>query len=350
MRWFLFLLALAAGGLHAQSSVAPADPKLALFEPALGTWHGKGLLHVVPGATGTPWEATFTMCRILDGHFVQEDVQVRFPGSRKQPLTARTVYAAHKHAPGFLWFHMDNTGLVAGGRAFWTEGQRLVRSVTWTRGGRLVTDLRELTFAGKEARVRVQRLGPQGAFFDHVVGSLVRGGETCEAASADVNHLGPPPGPEMKALDHLLGAWSFEGFYTPLVGLRPCEVSGRAYTSAILGGHALWTVRENITLSGLDHPHEAQVYTAWDPAWSCYQRLILRNDGTATLQRGYELTNGKLIFTATGVSEGLPYASRTILEGRGDEIRLSTDVSAADAENVVVLDLRLKRLQEELER
>ena len=79
-------------GLRAQEDMAmPSPPKeLQKFERLIGTWTGKGMAVMAPGAPEMPWTSKSMIRKVLNGFFLQEDTVIE--AGPNMTLVFRTFY------------------------------------------------------------------------------------------------------------------------------------------------------------------------------------------------------------------------------------------------------------------
>lgn len=312
-------LLLATAVCSAQSLGPPEE--LGKFDVMLGNWEGSGTARMSPEAPQARWTSRSTIKKILDGHFIQEDVRIEMGPDASVPLVFRTIYGFDSDTKRFKYFSMGNVGFDGAGVAYWTDGGKLVMSSTRMYEGMPVTTHWVVTFAKDEHSFKGEQSQAGGAFFTPIQGTNRRGGEGFSADDSQDLALLPPPG-ELQKLDVFTGKWKFRGTMRSLPGAPPVSISGNDEFRFILGGQALFGVARGDPIEGLPRPYRENIYMVWDTERQCYRSFSVVNFGQLHGQRAHFQGDRKMIFLGTARYQGQPTVARMLLEWSADGKRM----------------------------
>lgn len=312
----------------------PSPPEaLSAFDAILGNWEGSGKTWAGPGRELGPWTAVSTASRILDGHFVQEDVRVDIGEMAPAPIIFRSIYAWNPHTKRYVCFSMSNLGFGGFGKAYWTADRKLVSTTTRLQQGIPVTEQSVTEYAKDAFTFRLYGSGGGGAFFLQVEGTFRRG-KTAFSASQGTEKLAlVPVAEQMRKLEDHWGTWTMKGKLTPMPGAPALAIAGSEEVRPILGGHAHMGIMKGDPVPGAPKAFRGFFYLAWDPEDNCYRSLSIDNFGFFLVERGYLLGERKMISTSAPVLYGVPHAIRGMGQWSedGSEAKFASDRLAGDA-------------------
>ena len=308
-------LLLASAVCSAQSFEPPKE--LGKFAVMLGNWEGTGTAMMSPEGPEGQWTSRSTVKKIMDGHFIQEDVRIDLGPQVPVPLVFRSIYAFDSGTKRVKYFSMGNMGFDGAGTAYWTDDGKFVMSSSKMQEGAPVTNHWVVTFSKDKHTFKGQQSYAGGAFYTHVQGTNKKGGKGFSADDSGGLAL-IPRSAETQKLKVFMGQWKFKGKMSPLPGAPSMSISGNDEIKFILGGQALFGVAKGDPIEGFPKSYRGNWYMVWDAERKCYRSFSVENFGQFHGQRAYFHGDRKLIFVGTAMYEGQPTVGRMMMGWSAD--------------------------------
>ena len=340
-----FSLALLAASI-AMAQVPGPPAAISKFDVLLGNWEGSGVWRPTAERPEAEWTAVSTVSKIMNDHFVQEDLRIEFgaPG----PLIYRTIYAWDRYTERFVYAAVSNMGAVDYGEVYWTQEGKLVAASVGAEEGVPVMEQAVYEFSKDRYKFQGRRSGGGEPFFVQIEGSFQRGGAPFSASEGTEPLSMAPPAAEMAKVEKHVGSWSFTGKVSPMPGFPLVPISGREKIRRILGGHINMATVEGDAAPGAPMAYRGVFYIAWHPENRCFLSVTVDNYGHFGLARGYPLGRHKMVYTSAPVLFGMPQTTRTTEEWNGaDEVRFVTDRCVGDAPPGRSFELLRKRVEKQ---
>ncbi|MCA8959246.1 MAG: DUF1579 family protein [Planctomycetes bacterium] len=329
--WILtFSLSIVVGSVHAQSG---PHPQMRQLEPLIGNWSLEGTAKFTPDASAMSWTGVATISRILDGHFVQEDLRLDI--GMPTPLVYRTIYAWDPERRCFRTYGFGNNGEVRYCDVHWHDGKLLGSSQSLEDGvpsfDRWVT-----VPSGDTQTFFVERCIAGGEPFRMLEGRATRAEEGFSLETeSDVPATAPIPG-SMKKLEFQLGRFRLTGEMQMMPGSPMVPVGATETIRSFLGGQVHYSTIEGDPFPGTDIGYRGQVYLGWDARYGHYRALELGRFGER-IEYDVRPDGDKLVFTASTVLYGSPQLLRSIVtrtEGGGLHMVSHKATASGDWERV----------------
>ncbi|MBN2491498.1 MAG: DUF1579 family protein [Planctomycetes bacterium] len=325
----LVLLALA---LTAAGQI-PAPPEaLKKLDPMLGNWEGSGTVRMAPDGEAYPWTCRSTAKRVLDGHFVLEDLSITM-GPGMPNLEFRTIYAWNRETERILSHSFSNGGMLRVSPLYFTaDGKKLVDATAGMEEGQLVAGCWVSELGEGEVRFRNWRSAEGGEPYLFLEGTMKRGGRGFSLTADSATIQQSPPSEKLAVLAPMVGEWSFKGWMKPKPDAEKVKISGRETITRILGGHIYFC-----DVTGDESPDTADMplyrgfsLFGWDPVEKCLKNVGFSNYGEFHAATGYPHGDGGLVMLSTALQQGVPTAIRSTLRYGKDEILIEADELSGD--------------------
>lgn len=315
----------ASGGLVAQEGL-PAQgkpaPQLKKLAPMVGHWTGKGTATMAPGQPDMSWTSTSQARWVLDGHFIQDDVEIRFPGM-PSALKMRSYYGWDRENECYVAIGMGNTGTVEVAKMHWTDDHTTVTASSKMENGVLTVDRWVTKVESDKVSFSGTRLLGSDSPFVHVQGVNVRSeqGSTIDAAATDASaggvnmFAGAFVAEQMPKLEGMVGKYTFQGSMIMAPGTPEMKISGKetvamGFDNSVLVMH---TIGDPVVGMG-DHTYEAYAFMAYDETRQCYLAASVTNMGEVHHSEWRLHDEDTMIGTMAGKMQGKYTVARTTLE------------------------------------
>lgn len=316
---FALLPCLAAVSLAAPQGGAPAA-QVAAFDRLVGQWTGSGTVTMVPGAEPLPWTSDASIRKVLEGHFLLEELQVDI-GEGMPPLEMRILYGWDASNERYVQYAASNMGAGTVSEILWPDADTMVAMSTGAEMGMIVTQRSVTNLKDGEFTMRIDRAVGAGEFFPHVEGTY-RLQESVEAAASRGAQAPAAPSGDLSDLKPMVGTWDVSGSMVPAPGAEKMTFTGTETVEPAVGGNALF---HHVVGEGGGMQYEAYGLTWRDPRKDCFVFAWADNMGDCTAEQGYLAGPGTLVTTSSGSYRGLPYAHRGILELGEGTMKVTAD-------------------------
>jgi hypothetical protein len=295
----------------------PKPPKeLSKFDVLLGNWEGSGTRRARPDGEEFDWTAFMTTSKIMDGHFIQEDLSIYLGTENPVRFVTRAIYGWDPDAKQFKVFRVGNGGFRGPRKVYWTADGKLVNVGTRLQRGLLITEQSVTESLGDKYRIRVEGSVNGGRFFELGEGVFVRRKESF-SASEEVGASASVPN-EMKELEGRVGQWKMKGQLSPTPGAPLVPISGREEVRFMLAGHVQLFRAEGDPSADGPKAYRGELYLTWDAERNCYFGFGVNNFGSSEYQEAYSLGGNRMVFTGTTVHAQIPHSGRSIMEWSKD--------------------------------
>jgi hypothetical protein len=302
------------GGAGAQELTPPKPAKeLAKFERMVGEWNGKGVSRKSADAPATPWTATLSFRKTLDGFFYEEDLTVDFGAAVPTPLQIKEIVGWDAENQRYVKYIVSNGGEGVSVDVHWLDDNTFIElhrgldSQGLPSIGRGTTKLSADGFAYTS-----EGCSGGGDFFVHAEGKFTRadgaaGGKIVEASFMDA----APAAPLGKA-SRLIGKWRIAGTLVMAPGMPEMAIGGIETTTPIWGG----TVLQSTVLGDADptsgYAYRSIGFIVYSRYKGCLQSIMADNMGMCGMM-DCRFEGDDLIFTGAGPMMGKPSAQRSVI-------------------------------------
>ena len=321
--------ALSAALVLVSTSVAAAQdpmmgkpaPELKKLEPLLGHWTGKGKVRMGAGQPPMDWTSKSHARFVLDGHFVQEDVEIQL-AMMPAPLKMRSYYGWDRENQRFMAIGLGTPGTIDIAQMHWTGPKTMVQISKKMEDGvptldRWVSEIGEdtVSFQG-------MRMAGSAEPFVHVEGVNTRSKEptgieakAIEASTGGMNAFAHPQvAAHIGKLKGMVGKYQFAGSMVMGPGMPKMKISGKENVS--MGFENTTVIMHTIgdpTPEMAGHVYEAFAFIAWDETRNCYRSGSVNNLGEIHSSE-WRLREGSLLGAMNGKVMGQYSQSRMQLE------------------------------------
>lgn len=162
-------------------------------------------------------------------------------------------------------------------------------------------------------------------------------------AGAIVAQDAPPgPAPELVKLAPTIGNWEGSGAATFVPGAPPVQWTARGSFRWCLDGH--WVQEDfRVDFEGSLAPLVMRGYWGWDRELSRHVELIATNAGDVRVEEVAILPDGAMVQVLKRARGGVPFAQRSLLAVKGDEMRHAIDMLTVDGPSITVIDAKFHR-------
>ncbi|HEX9793567.1 MAG TPA: DUF1579 family protein [Planctomycetota bacterium] len=303
---------IAAGAVAQEATIQPA-PELAKFAPVIGHFEGSGTVVPAPGIPPMQWTATSVTKKILNGHFIQEDLHVEF-GDVMPAMDMRTLYGWDAEKERIGAFTVSNSGPATVVDAHWAGDGVLIGSTNAMEDGQPVVDRWVSTYTKAGATFKIHRTMGAEAPFLHVEGTMKRvaGGATAKSAGKVLGGLVAQP-PAMAKLAKIAGEYDVKGTMVMEPGTPAMNIYGTETATVEFGGNVL-QFRVVGGMEGTPADYEAISYVTWDPTDKCYRHFSASNMGEYGVMDMRWSGDGALVSNHATSMQGQPVSMRSILK------------------------------------
>lgn len=302
------LASLVAVSVAATCSAQAAPPKqVAKFDRLIGVWSATGTAVMEPGMPAMPWTSTSHVRKVMNGHFVRDDMVIEFGDALPGSIQFTTFFGYDIQNKKFKQLAVDNMGGLEEVEIHWVDNNTMVTSSSKIENGQPVVD-RWVTRLGdgKYSFVGHRAVGG-GEFFEHVKGVAVISKAVEAAAHKDESFNIPAPPKPMDKLARMKGRYSVKGEMVQEGVPEPIPITGDQTIKPIFGG----TVLEMLT-TGQPGNYEAWAVMVWSEQKQCYHIGHANSWGEFGLAESRWIGE-KLITTHAGTAQGKPVVHRSIL-------------------------------------
>lgn len=304
----LACLVLTASTLPAQDpGMAPPD-ELKRLEPLLGSWTGKGMAYMGPDAPGSEWTSTHKVQKIMNGHFLMEEMTIEMSMGPDQSATLAFVsfmgWDAEKET--YTIHSISNMGKIERSEVHWIDDKTMVSMQVAEHEGQQVLSRWTTTLGDGKYELLGEEAVGGGPFFVHVKGTATRVDEDKPVNLDDIGAFMATPSPEMKRAARMAGSYTVTGKWCmdPSQGMTPFK--GEEVIEPIFGGTVLrWKSRS----TDPEMPYEGLSAMVWDAGSSRYRLLEVSSMGYAGMSEGF-WSDGRLVCIMSNTMQGKPFAGR----------------------------------------
>lgn len=298
--------------------VAPAfaqtpepSPKLAAFEPMVGTWTGKGTVIPQEGMPAEEWTATVEIKPILDGFFFQEETIVHV--GAPTPMVMRGIYGWDAEHERLVAFGCGNQGISNVGTVYFPSRTTMVIGVAEEQNGVPMVARNTWTFGGDELTYKSERANGAGDWYTEVEGKFERT-DVKPKGVTEASFMGVPVAAPMTVLaGKMVGTYDVKGTMTMAPGMPATKIHGTESIQPILGGHTLFSEVRGYA-EGDDAEYVGHNYMCWDPVDNCFDLVFVSNMGEFGKAEARMTEDGHLVTIASGPMMGQLTASRSIIK------------------------------------
>jgi len=303
----------------------PRPPKeLEKFSPLIGYWEGSGTVSHGPGVPPGKWTSTSHVRKVLDGHFLREDMRVDFEGEMfNAPLQFITFLGYDAQKQRFMSYTLSNMNSAESTEITWEDDHTMVSTATNFYQGKPVASRWVTKVEGDKLSYLSHEVHGSGEPYQHVKGTAKRVKNKPEARILDASHaFMTKPDPEMEKLKGLAGTYRFKGEMLMMPGMPMMGISGTTTGEFIFGGTALLTLVDGDPVQG--HAYKGWHVLIWDARDKHYVSMSLNNVGEAGLEIGSPASKTELVFTCTHPwYGGIPCVRSGVMELADDGAPLS---------------------------
>lgn len=326
----LFAAFTVVGIADAQEEVfgKPAE-QVGKFERMIGHWEGKGQLWEEPGVEPTEWTANQHVAWVLDGNFVQEDLEIHataFPTA----LSMRAIYGWDSNSTKYVSFGTSNMGNTFLDEGFWIDNTFVINRATVEGGGPLLERV-SLTYGSGKYDLKIERGIGVGEFHTHAAGTFTKVDKPSGAPTIETSApIAPAPKP-MTKLNGLVGDWKMAGKMRPMPGMPEMPVGAIENMRSLFGGACV--TNSLIGEENMGMQYKALGFFTWNPRTESYDHVWFDNMGSMETSTGH-LDGNQLVFQYAGKEYGVPVTKKTVmtLNDEGHLIGVQIDRTAQQGE------------------
>jgi hypothetical protein len=305
-----FALSVLCSAALAQEPAAPAS-QLQKFQPLIGNWELSGTMRATPDAPETPWTARESNQWALGGHFVHQEVVIKFGGG--MPDLAFTNFLGWDNENGgYVSFGAGNQGMVAKNDVHFSDDNTMLIARTAVVEGQLIVEREVVRIGDGTYTFEINTAMGDGPFFTQVQGSAKKASAAGEALLVNAAMSMAPPSPEMAMLEKMAGEYEFKGTMILAPGAPAMEITGNEEMRMIMGGTVMESHISGEAAPGMP-PYEAYGYMAWNPVDKCYDSISVDNMGMSGEVQLRALDDRTMVVTMAAVMNGQPTVNRTLL-------------------------------------
>lgn len=226
-------VALFASPVLAQEDMGFPKPakELEKFSRLIGYWQGEGTSRSGPGTPMSKWTSSSHIRKVLDGHFLREDLRIDSDGWQT-PLQFIQFYGYDQHKKRFIGIGISNMGSAELGEITFQDDNTMIQTSAKLKQGKRVVERWVTKFGddGKISFVGHEAIG-DGDWFVHAQGTSTRIDGEPKAKIVDASHaFMASPTAEMGKLKGLIGTYRFNGEILIMPGTPMRPISGESIT------------------------------------------------------------------------------------------------------------------------
>ena len=297
----------------AAQDMKPPEPaaELAKLKPLVGTWEGKGTVHMAPGTEPMAWTAQSAYEWTLGNHFVKCDMNIDF-GGNMPTLVFREYYGWDRETKRYVFLALSNTGEAHLAELTFVAENTFATLVT-KKGPEGLASERGITTITKDGMEFVMtKFGTSGPAADVVKGKFSRVEKLKPLAIEATAAMAPVP-EAMAKIHRTVGTYEVAGEMTMMPGTPVMKITGTDTARSIFGGAVLYIATKGVAEHSPD-PYFADNYLVWNADKGCYDAFGLDNMGwVGVMEQRFE-GDTKLVATNAQVFMGQPTTNRMVVE------------------------------------
>ncbi len=281
----------------AEHAMPQPAKELAKYSRMLGYWEGSGTVVEELGGTPNKWTSTSHVRKVLDDHFIREDMSVVIEGEQfTTPLQMVSFYGFDQNDQRYMSHGLNNMGSAEAAEVTWKDANTMVVASTSIEQGQYVVERWTTTLGDGEISFVGHRAVGSGDFFVHVKGSAKRVGDKPTNKVMDASHaFMTKASPEIGKLKSMVGTFRFEGEMLMMPGEPMVPVSGESVGEMIFGGTALLTEVHGDPIDG--YAYHGWYVMVWNERDKHYVSMGLNNMGEAAMESGKWVNGTELVMT-----------------------------------------------------
>lgn len=276
-------------------AMGPPQPakELEKLSRLIGYWEGEGTNASGPGQPVGKWTSTSHVRKVLDGHFLREDLRIQGEGW-PAPLQFISFTGYDRHAKRFISVCVSNMGTADLDEIDFQDDDTMVTVGTKRFMGKPVVE-RWVTKLGDDTMSYVghEAIG-DGDWFVHVKGTSKKVEKQPTGDIVNASFM-VSAGEDMGRLKGLVGTLRFKGEMVMMPGTPATPISGESITDSIFGGTVLQAIVKGDPADG--HAYRGWYAMSWDPNKKKYVSVGVNNVGEAVIEKGVWASDTELLFT-----------------------------------------------------
>lgn len=305
-----FVLLLGALAFAQEGMPTPA-PELKKLAPLVGNWAGSGTMSEPSGAV-TKWTAVGTYGWCLDGHFLQEDMQISFAGM-EAPLVMRGYVGWDRENKRYVSATVNNGGEARMQELHLLPDGTQLQMAVHDQQGVPYAQRSLLKLDGDTLTHTIDMLMANGASMTIVDGKFTRGDKAFGGAFDGPVWMGTKPHESITRLVRSAGAYDVQGQMVMMPGQPAARISGTDTFQPVFGGLVLHGRTEG-EAEGMPGKYLGDVFWAHDARRDCLVGIYVSNMGEVMAMESRWSPDGKLVTTSSALFMGQPAVQRMVME------------------------------------
>lgn len=290
----------------AQAPAAPAK-ELAKLEAMIGHWEGSGTAVMAKGAPAMEWTSRSMIRKVMDGHFLREDVVIDFGPALPAVLEFTSFYGWDRDSKSYQQISVGNTGMIVKQPMYLMPDGSFVTAGTEVQEG-VPVNSRWVAKYNKDGTGSMysHQCNGGGEFYEHVVGTSKRVDAVEASMRSGGSFMVPPPGDEMQRLNRMAGTYDVKGKMLADPSQPMMDIWGTNTATPIFGGTVL-----EMTTVGNPGNYKAWTAIAWNGNTGEYDQVYVNSMGEIGMAKG-NWVGDDFVITMSSRIEGQPAAMRGI--------------------------------------